>query len=168
MFGERELICGISKNCAWCDRKAAHAMVEGLALVMTPFVRWKAWYRSDGGTEAAAGMKYFVAGIRCQRGELERGGDFGAAEDCVKKRCYFSALRGASALVELPLDPAQTLEDVQIVHRALVTCGASIEEIIRPETHLGRERRPARSSSARPANEGHTGVSDVPVGKSRR
>jgi len=38
--------------------------------------------------------------------------------------------------VELPLDPAQTLEDVQNVHRALVTCGAPIEAINTIRKHI--------------------------------
>jgi len=46
-----------------------------------------------------------------------------------KTLVFFLLSGGASALVELPLDPAQTLEDVQKTHQALVTCGAPIEAI---------------------------------------
>jgi len=34
------------------------------------------------------------------------------------------------------VDPAQTLEDVQSVHRALVTCGAPIEAINTIRKHI--------------------------------
>src|SRR5712664_4900839 len=43
--------------------KAAHAMVEGLALVLTPFVRFAGVVSAPTPTrKPIAGMKYFVAG----------------------------------------------------------------------------------------------------------
>jgi len=72
---------------------------------------------------------------------------------------------GGSALVELPLDPAQTLEDVQQLHRALVTCGASIDEINAVRKHLSAVKGGRLSTAAPAATKITLAVSDVPAGK---
>jgi len=51
--------------------------------------------------------------------------------------------------VELPLDPAQTLEDVQALHRALVTCGHRSKPSIGPETPFRCERGAGYGGSAK-------------------
>ena len=43
---------------------------------------------------------------------------------------------GGSALVELPLDERQTLDDVQQLYAALVTCGAPIADIGKVRRHV--------------------------------
>jgi len=52
-----------------------------------------------------------------------------AAESARRTLCIFCISGGASAMLEEPLDPAMTLEDVQNFHRALVHSGASIVEM---------------------------------------
>jgi glycerate 2-kinase len=72
---------------------------------------------------------------------------------------------GGSSLVEMPLDPRVTLADFQELHRALVTCGAPIEEINVIRRHLsatkgGRLAQVAAVGAAKIT----LGVTDVPEG----
>src|SRR6267143_2065453 len=85
---------------------------------------------------------------------------------CDEKTLVFFLLSGGgSALVELPLDPAQTLEDVQNVHRALVTCGAPIEAINTIRKHISAVKGGRLAAAANSATKITLAVSDVPVGK---
>jgi len=85
---------------------------------------------------------------------------------CDEKTLVFFLLSGGgSALVELPLDPAQTLEDVQTLHRALVTCGAPIEDINTVRKHLSAVKGGRLTAAAHNATKITLAVSDVPVGK---
>jgi len=52
-----------------------------------------------------------------------------APEETASTLCIFLLSGGASAMMELPLDPAIGLADTQAFHRALVGSGASITEI---------------------------------------
>src|SRR6266851_2774698 len=126
--------------------KAAHAMVEGLALVLAPFVRMEGVISAPtAARRPLAGMRYFVGGHPVPNAESCKAAEaiLALLKKCDEKTLVFFLLSGgASALVELPLDPAQTLEDVQQTHRALVTCGAPID-----------------------ATKITLAVSDVPVGK---
>src|SRR5437867_13401615 len=50
--------------------KAAHAMVEGLALVLAPIVRFESWVSAPTAPhKPVRGMKYFVAGASVARAE---------------------------------------------------------------------------------------------------
>jgi glycerate 2-kinase len=49
---------------------------------------------------------------------------------------FFLLSGGGSSLMELPLDSAVTLSDVQLLYRLLVHCGAPIEEINAIRKHL--------------------------------
>ena len=120
--------------------KAAHAMVEGLALVLAPFVRFGGVVSAPtAARKPLAGMKYFVAAHPVPNAESWKAAEaiLALLKKCDEKTLVFFLLSGgASALVELPLDPAQTLEDVQNMHRALVTCGAPIEAINTVRKHI--------------------------------
>jgi glycerate 2-kinase len=72
---------------------------------------------------------------------------------------------GGSSLVELPLELAVSLADFQQLHRALVTCGAPIEEINVIRRHLSATKggRLAQAA-ARGATKIALGVTDVPEG----
>jgi glycerate 2-kinase len=72
---------------------------------------------------------------------------------------------GASALVDLPLDPAMNLEDVQSVHRALVTCGAPIDAMNTVRRHLSAVKGGRLALAAGAAKKITLAVTDVPVGK---
>src|SRR5438445_292653 len=124
--------------------KAAHAMVDGLALVLAPFVRLKGVVSaSTAARRPLVGMKYFVAGHPVPNAESWKAAEaiLALLESCDEKTLVFFLLSGGgSALVELPLDPSQTLEDVQQMHRALVTCGAPIEAINSVRKHISVEK----------------------------
>src|SRR6267142_992383 len=113
--------------------KAAHEMVDGLAQVLAPFLR----FEGVGSAPTAPrkplpGMKYFVGGHPIPNEESWRAAEaiLALLKKCDEKTLAFFLLSGGgSALVELPLDPGQTLEDLQQMYRVLVTCGAPIYAI---------------------------------------
>jgi len=78
---------------------------------------------------------------------------------------FFLISGGGSALVEQPLDPSQSLEDFQKLHAALVTCGASIDEINTVRKHLSATKG-GRLAAAAPRSMKLTfAISDVPPGQ---
>jgi glycerate 2-kinase len=78
---------------------------------------------------------------------------------------FFLLSGGGSALVELPLDPAVTLEDMQTLNRELVTCGASIDEINSVRKHLSAVKGGRLAVAAGAAMKITLGVTDVPEGQ---
>ena len=149
--------------------KAAHAMVDGLALVLAPFVRLKGVVAAPTvARRPLIGMKYFVAGHPVPNAESWKAAEaiLALLEKCDEKTLVFFLLSGGgSALVELPLDPSQTLEDVQKMHWALVTCGAPIEAINSVRKHISAVKGGRLAAAARDATKVTLAVSDVPVGK---
>src|SRR6202158_1368794 len=149
--------------------KAAHAMVDGLALVLTPFVRFEGVVSAPTAPrKPLTGMKYFVAGHSVTNAESWKAAEaiLALLKKCDEKTLVFFLLSGGgSALVELPLDPAQTLEDVQNMHRALVTCGAPIEAINTVRKHISAVKGGRLAAAAHKATKITLAVSDVPVGK---
>jgi len=149
--------------------KAVHAMVEGLELVLAPFLRIEGVVSAPTPPrKPAAGLKYFVAGHPTPNAESWKAGEavLGLLKKCDEKTLVFFLLSGGgSALVELPLDPAQKLEDVQTLHRALVTCGAPIEAINTVRKHLSAVKGGRLTAMANQATKITLAVSDVPVGK---
>ncbi len=149
--------------------KAAHAMVEGLALVLAPFVRIEGVVSAPtAARKTLAGMKYFVAGHPVPNAESWKAAEaiLALLKKCDEKTLVFFLLSGgASALVELPLDPAQTLEDVREMHRALVTCGAPIDAINTVRKHISAVKGGRLAAAAHSATKVTLAVSDVPVGK---
>jgi hydroxypyruvate reductase len=149
--------------------KAAHAMVEGLALVLAPFVRVRGVVSAPtAARKPLTGMKYFVAGHPVPNAESWEAAEaiLALLKKCDEKTLVFFLLSGGgSALVELPLDPAQTLEDVQNVHRALVTCGAPIEAINTIRKHISAVKGGRLAAAANSATKITLAVSDVPAGK---
>lgn len=149
--------------------KAAHAMVEGLALVLAPFLRIEGVVSAPTTPRRPMpGMKYFRGGHPVPNEGSWRAGEaiLALLKKCDQKTLVFFLLSGGgSALAELPLDPAQTLEDVQQMHRALVTCGASIDAINTIRKHVSAVKGGRLAAAARDAEKITLGVSDVPVGK---
>ncbi len=149
--------------------KAAHAMVEGLALVLAPFVRFEGVVSAPTpARKPVAGMKYFVAGHPLPNAESLKAAEeiLALLKKCDEKTLVFFLLSGGgSALVELPLYPRQTLEDVQQIYGALVTCGASIDEINTVRKHLSAVKGGRLAAAANGATKITLAVSDVPVGK---
>src|SRR5258707_10152637 len=149
--------------------KAAHAMVEGIELVLAPFLRIEGVVSAPTAPgRPAPGMKYFVAGHPTPNVESWKAAEaiLALLKKCDEKTLVFFLLSGGgSALVELPLDPAQTLEDVQNMHRALVTCGAPIDAINTVRKHISAVKGGRLAAAAPKATKIALAVSDVPVGK---
>ena len=113
-------------------------------------------------------MKYFLAGHPVPNEESWKAAEaiLALLKTCDEKALVFFLLSGGgSALVELPLDPSQTLEDVQQLHRALVTCGAPIDAINTIRKHVSAVKGGRLAAAAHGAAKITLGVSDVPVGK---
>jgi len=69
---------------------------------------------------------------------------------------------GGSALFEMPVDRAISVEQLQQVHKLLVGCGASIPEINILRKHLSAVKGGRLARSAWPARQATLYVSDVP------
>ncbi|HKW65269.1 MAG TPA: DUF4147 domain-containing protein [Candidatus Acidoferrum sp.] len=149
--------------------KAAHAMVDGLVHSLAPFVGFEGVVSSPSlPKKAVPGLKYFAAGHPVPNEESWRAAEaiLALLKKCDDKTLVFFLLSGGgSALVELPLDPKETLEDVRQVHQALVTCGANIDEINAVRKHLSAVKGGRLAVAAGEATKITLAVSDVPAGK---
>ena len=149
--------------------KAAHAMVEGLRLVLAPFLRIEGIVSAPTAAQKPlAGMKYFVAGHPVPNAESWKAAEaiLALLKKCDEKTLVFFLLSGGgSALVELPLGSALTLDDVQQTYRALVTCGAPIEAINTVRKHISAVKGGRLAAAAQNATKVTLAVSDVPVEK---
>lgn len=65
----------------------------------------------------------------------------------------FLASGGGSAMLEAPIDPAVTLDEVQTLHRALVACGAPILEVNTVRRHLSAVKGGRLAAAAAAARE---------------
>jgi glycerate 2-kinase len=148
--------------------KAAHAMVDGLAQVLAPFVKFEGVVSAPTPPKKpVAGMRYFLAGHPIPNEESWKAAEaiLSLLKQCDEKTLVFFLFSGGgSALVELPLDPAQTLEDVQRVHRALVTSAAPIHAINTVRKHFSSVKGGRLAVAAGGATKITLAVSDVPSG----
>jgi hydroxypyruvate reductase len=158
-----------SRICVVAIGKAAHAMVNGLAAILPEPARWEGIVSAPvPAAKPWANLRYFVGGHPTPNNE-----SWNAAQailsllDGTDERTlvFFLLSGGGSALVELPLDPSQILEDLQQLHRALVTCGASIDEINTVRKHLSAVKGGRLAVAAPAATKITLAVSDVPAGK---
>jgi hydroxypyruvate reductase len=78
---------------------------------------------------------------------------------------FFLLSGGGSSLVELPLGDSVTLDDMRALNRALVTCGASIDEINAVRKHLSAVKGGRLAIAAGPATKITFAVTDVPDGQ---
>jgi glycerate 2-kinase len=78
---------------------------------------------------------------------------------------FFLLSGGGSALVELPLDAAISLRDVQALNKLLVGCGAPIEEINSVRKHLSAVKGGRLAEAASEATKITLGITDVPEGR---
>jgi hydroxypyruvate reductase len=79
--------------------------------------------------------------------------------------CFFLISGGASAMMELPLDPSITLADTASFHRALVGSGASITEINCVRKHFSAVKGGRLAQAAGNAMRRSLLISDVPAGR---
>jgi glycerate 2-kinase len=77
---------------------------------------------------------------------------------------FFLLSGGGSALMELPLDPAVTLDDLRELYRLLVSCGGTIDEINAVRKHLSAVKGGRLAAAAPNAMKLTLGFTDVPVG----
>ncbi len=149
--------------------KAAHAMVAGLLSLLPRSVGVAGVVCAPVALASpVAGLRYFVGGHPTPDIESWRAAQAILAllrEADAHTLIFFLLSGGGSALVELPLDPSQTLDDVQQLHRALVTCGASIDEINTVRKHLSAVKGGRLAAAAPAATKITLAVSDVPAGK---
>jgi glycerate 2-kinase len=149
--------------------KASAAMAVGLAELFSPD------FRAEGivvaptpWAQVADGYRAMVAGHPVpNEGSFEAGR---AILDLLAKAnertlVFFLLSGGGSALVELPLDPGVTLEDMRELNRLLVTCGASIHEINAVRKHFSAVKGGRLAVAARAATRITLAVTDVPEGQ---
>lgn len=149
--------------------KAAFAMAEGLARILTPE------YQIDGILVVPAAPKRDLPGWRAFVGghPVPNDQSFEAARAILSRlaRCdgrsliFFLISGGGSALVEQALDPASTLDDFRKVNSALVTCGAPIEEINVIRKHLSAIKGGRLAAAAPQSMKVTFAISDVPLGQ---
>lgn len=149
--------------------KAAHALLEGLRKLLPPEIRFAGVASAPvAPAERIAGVEYFVGGHPTPNErslasakailELLKGSD-------ERTIVFFLVSGGASALVELPLNPEQTLQDIQQLNRALVTCGAPIDAMNTVRKHLSAIKGGRLAQAAGRATKVTIAVSDVPARK---
>ena len=157
---------GFSRVCVIAIGKAAHAMVDGLLRVIPREMKFEGVVSAlTEPKERVGGLQYFVGGHPIPNVESWR-----AAEAALKmlRSCdertlvFFLLSGGGSALMELPLDPSQTLEDVQGLYSALVTCGAPIADLGKVRRHLSAVKGGRLAAAAGRATKITLAVSDVP------
>ncbi len=105
--------------------------------------------------DSCAGARAALAMLRAVQEDKAR-----AAETL----CLFLISGGASAMMELPLDPAISLEDMVGFHRELVHCGASIAEINCVRKHFSAVKGGRLAMAAGGVASLSLLVSDVPPG----
>jgi hydroxypyruvate reductase len=165
-------LSGFSRVCVVAIGKAAHAMVEGLAPVMAGF-GGGAGMKVGGIVSAPTapvkgvdGLKYFIGGHPIpNQASLDAGrAILDELKSCDERTLVFFLLSGGgSALVELPIDTAATLEDVQGLYSALVTCGAPIADLGKVRRHLSAVKGGRLAAAAGRATKITLAVSDVPA-----
>lgn len=149
--------------------KAAHAMLDGLKRCLTSGVRFEGIACAPATpANPHAGMQYFAGGHPIPNEQSWKAAEaiLEMLTDCDQHTLVIFLLSGgASALVELPLDGRLGLADVQQMHRALVGCGASIEEINTIRKHISAVKGGRLAAAAPHATKITFAVSDVPAGK---
>ena len=148
--------------------KAAHSMIAGLPCILPDGLPLRGVVSAPTKPAVARpGLRYFVGGHPvpnvegCQAAEAILALLQGCTEGTL---ALFLISGGGSALLELPLDPTLSLEDVQAVFRALVTCGAPIDAMNTVRKHLSAVKGGRLAVAAGPAQKITIAVTDVPVG----
>ncbi len=158
-----ERICAVSMG------KASAAMARGLADTLSPDFRLEGIVVAPTATsDMPQGFRLIVASH-----PVPDAGSFAAGRAILdllagateRTLVFFLLSGGGSALVELPLDPGVTLEDMQALNRVLVTCGGSIDEINAVRKHLSAVKGGRLAVAAGAATKVTLGVTDVPEGQ---
>jgi glycerate 2-kinase len=160
---------GFSRIIVIAIGKAAHPMVGGLVALLPNGTQFSGVVVAPNEPAVRSpGLEYLVGGH-----PIPNQDSWHAAEAILRtlRSCdehtlvFFLLSGGGSALVEHPLDPSMTLEDVQAVNRALVTCGASIEAMNTVRRHISAVKGGRLALAAGASQKITLAVADVPVGK---
>jgi glycerate 2-kinase len=162
-------LAAFERICAIAIGKASLAMARGLTEVLSPDLRAEGIVVSP---TAASGLPEGFRAIVAGHPVPDKG-SFAAGRAILDLLAgtnqhtlvFFLLSGGGSALVELPLDPGVTLEDMQSLNRMLVTCGASIDEINAVRKHLSAVKGGRLAVAAGAAMKITLGVTDVPEGQ---
>jgi glycerate 2-kinase len=162
-------LSSISKVRVIAIGKAAHAMAVGLYDLLPANLHCRGIVSAP--TSPALplpGFVYFVSGHPTPDEQSWRAAVaiLELLRECDDRTLIFFLLSGGgSALVELPLDRLLKMEEVQQLHRALVTCGAPIESINTVRKHLSAVKGGRLTVAAGSATKITLAVTDVPVGR---
>jgi glycerate 2-kinase len=147
--------------------KAAHAMVEGLVPVIPDNLKLQGVVSAPTSPRNVLPcIDYFVGGHPIPNLESWKAAEaiLALLKTCDQRSLVFFLLSGGgSALAELPFDSKQTLEDMQQLYSALVTCGAPIGEIGKVRRHLSAVKGGRLAEAAGAATKITLAVSDVPA-----
>jgi glycerate 2-kinase len=149
--------------------KAAHRMLDGLLAVLPRGASLRGIVSAPVAPPAPhAGFQYFSSGhpepnehsLLAGQAALE------LVRDATPQTLVIVLLSGGgSALMESPLPGSLSLEEVQQLNRALVTCGAGIQEINTVRKHISAVKGGRLALAAHPAAVITLAISDVPVGR---
>ena len=148
--------------------KASLAMAEALNDLLHPELRCEGILVTPAPPpRPLPGWKTFVGGHPVPNAESFAAGrailDRLAACD-ERTLIFFLLSGGGSSLVEAPLDPRASLEEFQHLNKALVGCGAPIEEINVVRKHVSATKGGRLAAAAPRSMKVTFGVSDVPPG----
>ena len=149
--------------------KAAHRMLDGLFAILPR------GYRITGIASAPTvppttrlGFRYFLSGHPepNEHSLLAAKSALDLIRNSTAQTMVIVLLSGGgSALMEAPLLPSLSLAEIQQLNRALVTCGASIQEINTVRKHISAIKGGRFAQAAHPATTITLAISDVPMGR---
>jgi glycerate 2-kinase len=162
-------LAAFERICAIAIGKASVAMARGLAELLSPDLRAEGIVVAPTAASGLPeGFREIIAGHPVPDKNSFAAGrailDLLAAVN-QQTLVFFLLSGGGSALVDLPLDPGVTLDDMQALNRVLVTCGASIDEINAVRKHLSAVKGGRLAIAAGAAMKITLGVTDVPEGQ---
>lgn len=165
-------LAGLRRVCILAVGKAAHAMLEAvLSLLPTSLELQGILIAPTAPRELPPAFQFFagghpvpsaasMAGARAALAMLEA-----LAREPEGQLCLFLISGGASAMLELPLDAAISLEDAVAFHQTLVHSGASIEQINCVRKHFSAVKGGRLGQIVKGAMSVTILVSDVPDGR---
>jgi glycerate 2-kinase len=162
-------LAAFERICAIAIGKASVAMARGLADLLSPDLRAEGIVVAPTAASGLPeGFREIIAGHPVpDKNSLAAGRAILDLLATVNQQTlvFFLLSGGGSTLVELPLDPGVTLDDMQALNRVLVTCGASIDEINAVRKHLSAVKGGRLAITAGAAMKITLGVTDVPEGQ---
>ncbi|MBI3403830.1 MAG: DUF4147 domain-containing protein [Acidobacteria bacterium] len=149
--------------------KASYAMTRGMLDVLAPDFKAEGVLSIPSEPPAPLpGIQIFIAGHPVPNPASFEAGRavLDLLRTCDERTLIFFLLSGGgSVLVESPLDAAVSLADIQALNRALVTCGAPIDDMNAIRKHLSATKGGRMAAAAPKAMKISFGVTDVPEGK---